>query len=215
MAKRKYFIPRKKLDFVVWHDNLNTQLPSVAMTLGLPASDPTTTSTDNGRLHAKATVVEQAKTALDTAQADFDTVFGAVLKNSQSVAGRANASANMTPAIKQQLRLVGAEITTDPATAKPVLRLRIIEGGSVEIGFVKNGFSGVKIFSKRAAETAWTFLTIDTESPYIDNRPNLGPAAEQRQYQAIFMDGDDETGLLSDIATIGVLASVTTTPGGP
>ena len=213
MARKKYFIPRRKLDFIVWHDNLNTELPGVAVALGLPASDPTMASADNVRLHAKSTVVEQRRTALDAAQADFDTVFDEVMQNSQGGAGRANASATMTPAIKQQLRLVGAEITTDPATAKPVLRLQLVAGGQVENAFVKGTFTGVKIFSRRAGETAWTFLTIDTESPYVDNRANLGAGAEQREYQAIFMDVDDEVGLMSDVARIAVPAAVA--PVGP
>ena len=55
------------------------------------------------------------------------------------------------------------------------------------------------------AEAAYSFLAIETASPYVDTRANLvagGP--ESRQYQAQYLDGDDPVGHLSDILNITV-----------
>jgi hypothetical protein len=65
----------------------------------------------------------------------------------------------------------------------------------------KAGSDGVRITSRRESETAFTFLAIDTESPYIDNHALLvAGRPEVREYRAQYPWGDDPIGLKSDIA---------------
>ena len=55
---------------------------------------------------------------------------------------------------------------------------------------------------RRAGETTWTFLAIDTEPPYVDTRANLGAGPETRQYRAQYLVGDEPIGQWSDILTV-------------
>jgi len=57
----------------------------------------------------------------------------------------------------------------------------------------------VNVYSRRGSETAFTFLARDTESPYIDTRPNLVNAPEPREYKALYVWHDEEVGHDSDI----------------
>ncbi len=206
MAKKNY-VPRKKPQFRNWHANFKTQAHLQATKYNI-------------------TTGQLAKVDLNDADiiADFDDdaakelVARAAKTKSRATQKRADGDArDIAQGIKRHVNyvdedgvlfdIIGPEDSTDPDTAKPVLELRL-DGIKVEISFLKSIFTGVKIFSRRGNETAWTFLTIDTESPYVDNRANLGTGAETRQYQAIFVDGDDEVGLMSDIVTIAVTGAV-------
>ena len=73
-----------------------------------------------------------------------------------------------------------------------------------EIDFIKDDSTGVEIRSKRGGETAFTFLARDTQPPYVDTRPNLGPGPETRQYQAQYLDGDELVGPLSGVLVVTV-----------
>ena len=76
----------------------------------------------------------------------------------------------------------------------------------VEIKFVKSGFAGVRIESKRGTETGWTMLTNALRSPFLDERAPLEPGQpEVRQYRLIFLKGNSAVGAPSDT----MLASTT------
>ncbi|MBC7821690.1 MAG: hypothetical protein IAG10_32800 [Planctomycetaceae bacterium] len=62
----------------------------------------------------------------------------------------------------------------------------------------------MRILSKRGAETAFTLLAIDTESPYIDTRANLAALPEVRQYQAQYLLGDEPIGNISPTLNVTV-----------
>jgi hypothetical protein len=191
-------------DVVTWHGNFKTQVAAVAATVGLATSDVDAVTADNTSLNAKVTALNTAKTAQQAAAADKATTFRNVIARSRSVANRIKAHPNYTEAIGRQLGIIGPEDTTDLSQAKPTLRAEAVTAGSVRIGFNKSVSSGVRIFSKRGAETTFTFLATDTESPYIDTRPNLAPGPETRQYQAHYIVGDDPTGQMSDILQVVV-----------
>ena len=54
--------------------------------------------------------------------------------------------------------------------------------GAVTVGFDKSISSGVRILGRRGTESVFSLLGIDTESPYVDTRANLGAGPETRQY---------------------------------
>ncbi|MBK8554021.1 MAG: hypothetical protein IPL53_24430 [Ignavibacteria bacterium] len=73
------------------------------------------------------------------------------------------------------------------------------------IKFRKEGTDGIKIYSKRGAETDFTFLAVDTASPYNDNRLKLDPGKpEQREYYAYFFEVDSDVGQQSDVLKVVV-----------
>jgi hypothetical protein len=62
-----------------------------------------------------------------------------------------------------------------------------------------------RTYTKRAAETAWTYLAFDSVSPYIDTRPPLvANQAEQRRYRMRYRDADVPIGEFSDTLTVTV-----------
>ena len=104
------------------------------------------------------------------------------------------------------MNVIGPEDTTDLSTSKPTLKASSVLAGAVTISFNKSISSGVKILSKRGAETGFSFLAVDTASPYVDTRANVAAGPETRQYQAHYLDGDDPVGLVSDTLTVTVPA---------
>lgn len=63
---------------------------------------------------------------------------------------------------------------------------------------------GMWIESRRGTGD-WEFLAIDTESPYLDERPLLNPAQpETREYRLRFWDNGQPNGEWSDVAKVTV-----------
>ena len=111
-------------------------------------------------------------------------LFAAIKRLKTSSGFLANAEA-----IGQDLRILGATDTAEHPV--PEYKLKVEDGPScqcVRIDFTKFGHKGVWIES-RLNNGAWAFLAIDSEKPYIDNRPLLAaPAAETREFRLRFWD---------------------------
>jgi len=206
MAKKNY-VPRKKPQFRNWHANFKTKAHLLATKYNLTAGQLAKVDQNDADIildfdddAAKDLTARAANTKSRATQKRAD-------RDARDIAQGIKSHVNYTDEDGVLFDIIGPEDSTDPDTSKPVLVLRL-DGGKVEISFVKGIFTGVKIFSRRGSETTFIFLTIDTESPYVDNRANLGTGAETRQYQAIFVDGDDEVGLMSDVVSIALSAPV-------
>ena len=94
--------------------------------------------------------------------------------------------------IGTDLGIVGAAAVehTDP----PVLTPGDVAQNSVELDFNLYEHDGVWIESQRQGESAFTFLSTDTGSPYVDNRPvKTAGQAEWRDYRACWWDADEAT----------------------
>ena len=115
-----------------------------------------------------------------------------------------------TAAIGQNLGII-APATATPAAAAvsaPAVKLVLVQGAAnqaVQLGFVKNGHTGVWIESQRGTGT-WEFLAIDTEVPYLDDRPLLvAGTPEVRKYRLRYWAKGLANGAWSDTATSTVL----------
>ena len=64
----------------------------------------------------------------------------------------------------------------------------------------------IKIISRRGWEKDFKFLSIDTNSPYLDNREKLDQyLQEEREYKSIYLDKDlNEIGSWSEISKITI-----------
>jgi hypothetical protein len=97
--------------------------------------------------------------------------------------------AGYTDDIGEDLQIVGTEAVDDPnevPTASAEAR-----SGEVVLKFSKNGHLGVYLESQIGAETEWSYLAIDTTSPYNDTRPlKVAGQPEKRRYRLCFWDGD-------------------------
>ena len=89
----------------------------------------------------------------------------------------------------------------------PEVKFDTVRGATseaVKIRFKKQGHGGVYIECKRGTED-WTFLAIDSESPYLDDRPLLTAATpEVRNYRLRYWDTGTPNGDWTEVATITV-----------
>ncbi|MFA6545989.1 MAG: hypothetical protein WCS99_16335, partial [Limisphaerales bacterium] len=145
-----------------------------------------------------------AKNAAKTATSDCAASLRSIKTAARALARRIKEHPAYTPALGQQLGIIGPEDTTDLSASKPTLTVDDQQNGLIIIGFNKSISEGVNIYSRRGSETAFTFLARDTFSPYVDNRAPLSGTTEHREYQAVYVVNDDEVGLRSDTAA-GVL----------
>jgi hypothetical protein len=203
MAKQDYLPPRDG-DFLTWYQNFKTELATVAASVGLLPADVTAVDGDFTLIDGKIAAVVAAKADQQAAAADKAASRTLVESRLRAVVRRIKSHPGYTPAIGEQLGVVGPEDTTDLNTAQPTLQATSVLAGSVTIGFTKSVSSGVRILAKRGAEPAFTFLASDTSSPYVDTRENLAAGPETRHYQAQYLDGDDPVGLVSDTLTVTV-----------
>jgi hypothetical protein len=109
-----------------------------------------------------------------------------------------------TEAIGIDLGVVGAVAASaqgDTHTA-PQIRMEIINGPNgqaVKFTFTKRGHQGIYLEGRRG-NGGWEFLAIDTESPYVDERP-LAQAGvpEVREYRGRFWDKGTPNGDWTDV----------------
>jgi hypothetical protein len=203
MAKQDY-IPKTDGDLLAWHDNFKTQIAAVAATFGLTAAEVTAVSDRNTDLHTTATAANFAKAIAQAKTAEKQNSFRLGTTEARAPSNRCKTHPAYTAALGQQLGIISPEDTTDLNNSKPTLQAAAVVVGSVTISFNKSISSGVRILTKRGAETAFTLLAVDTASPYIDTRTNLAASPELRQYQAQYLLGDDPIGLVSDILDVTV-----------
>lgn len=75
----------------------------------------------------------------------------------------------------------------------------------VRLAFFKYGHMGVYIESRRGATGVWELLAIDTESPYLDERPLLvAGTPEVREYRMRFWDKGTPNGPWTPVAAVTV-----------
>lgn len=198
MPKTDY-VPRTDDALLVWHDQFKTTVSANIATFGLLAADATQVNSDNAEIHARiATATSTAATAKQ-ATADKNTSRANVEKRARALAKRIKAHPAYTVALGDLGGIQGPQDTTNLATSKPTLTGVAKPGGLAELGFNKRISQGVGIYSKRGAELAFTFLSRDSNSPYVDNRSLLvAGQPELREYKAVYLQNDAEIGLFSD-----------------
>ena len=113
-------------------------------------------------------------------------------------------SAGYTEAIGTDLGVVGAQETEKPV---PKFIAELLQGAGcqcVKLGFYKYGHMGVYIECRRGTG-AFEFLAIDTESPYMDERPLLVVGQpEVREYRMRFWDKGTPNGDWTDVVKVTV-----------
>jgi hypothetical protein len=74
--------------------------------------------------------------------------------------------------------------------AKPYLRIQRAKN-SVTLDFDMDFHESILLYCRRENETEFTFLAEAKQGPFVDERPNLTPYSETREYKAIFsIDGE-------------------------
>lgn len=199
MAKQDY-LPDQDAQLLLWHDNFKAQVAALKTTFSLTDPEVAAIATDNTTAHTKVDAKVLAKNAAKTATGDCAVSLRGVKSAARALARRLKEHPAYTPAMGQQLGIIGPEDTTDLSTSKPTLAVDDQQNGLIIIGFNKSISEGVNIYSRRGSETPFTFLARDTFSPYVDNRAPLSGTTERREYQAVYVVNDDEIVLRSDTA---------------
>ncbi len=107
-----------------------------------------------------------------------------------------------TPAVGADLGIIAPENTA--TLGAPQLKIEM-KGGQPVISFVKRNSDGIRLYSKRGSESEFTFLAVDTRSPYTDARPNQVPGvSETRQYYAYYIKNDEQVGSQSAVISISL-----------
>lgn len=193
MAKQD-FLPKDKPGYVQWHDTFKTGVTELGTELGATADEVTAVGTRNTELHAKRTNTEAKAAVAKQATGEEDAVIKTAQAADRTLAKKFKLSPNYTVAKGQRLGIEGSEDTS--VLTEPILTGEAKANGRVELDFPKKKSRGVNIYSKRGAETTYTFLARDTEAPYVDTRALLvAGQPEQRTYRAIYVGpGDEEVG---------------------
>lgn len=119
------------------------------------------------------------------------------------IARQIKSSKTYTTAIGEDLGIIGSDVAEkDTAVMKPSLTAKV-NGHEVKLKFRKEGTDGIKLYSRRGNETEFTFLALNTASPFTDSRDKLDSAKpEQREYYCYFFDTDTEIGVQSDVLKV-------------
>lgn len=201
MAK-KYYLPRAIGELLIWLENLKAKIAVHGAALGL---DPAQIADIQARVTTVTDKINTAKQSMETAKgdvADRDNAikeFYAWLKPAVQVFKN---SEEYTPEIGNDLGIVGSDDDFDADTFKTTLKLTNYMG-YVQIDFVKSKTDGVKIYGRLKGQADWTFLALDTRSPYIDNRPlSQAGVPETREYVAYGVIDDVQLPTPSEIYSI-------------
>ncbi|MDD4928370.1 MAG: hypothetical protein PHP85_03705 [Gallionella sp.] len=128
---------------------------------------------------------------------------GIIPRLSVLVAG-IKAHKNYTEAIGQDLWLIGAHITSEPGSWKPVLSSRNNAGHPV-ICWTKGQAAAIEFWADRNDGNGFAFFTINTEPDTVDTTPlpDKGAGVNWR-YKAIYRLHDEQVGQWSDVMSIAV-----------
>ena len=228
MATNDY-LPHREPEFIPWFNNFNTKLPTYETTLDLKPEDLTTAAADTAVIEFAINGVEAYKsekkewvdfknlelygptgepTPAVPAPPDFGTppttVAPNIISRTRDLVRRIKAHPNYTEAIGEDLGLIGSE-QTERDEAKPDGNAKPLPKFKAEVSFVKRGFDGVDIESRRGSETEWGQLAFDAFSPYTDTREPLTKGqVEERHYRLRYRRNDEPIGQYSDTFTVTV-----------
>ena len=199
--KRQTYYPSRIGDQVIWLDNYASKLPTYGPTLGVASADvtasvkdakwcsyvlnlwlgavrafspSTTDAVDNVLTGTGAAAVVLPGFTAPALPAGVTAALPGALNRIFGLAATMKLASAYTEAIGTDLGLVGAAVTEKPL---PKFAANTEQGGaneSVRLVFTKYTHMGVYIESRRGTG-AWEFLTIDTESPYLDERALAAP----------------------------------------
>lgn len=230
--KKQNWYPRRIADLIAWHENFRNKVSGYTVTLGLDAAKvagAVASSRFTVYVLSQWLVDARGFGPAATAAVDFlltgaggsavvlptftapalPTGVAAVPPGVETrlfdlVADIKNADA-YTDIIGQDLGIIGSADSTQHSA--PVISVTAVPGTpnqNAEIAFTKFGHTGVSLESKRGTQD-WTFLGVDTASPYVDSRPLLvANVPEVREYRARFWDKGEPNGDLTDVVKVTV-----------
>ncbi|MBK8445051.1 MAG: hypothetical protein IPL35_17345 [Sphingobacteriales bacterium] len=134
-----------------------------------------------------------------------------IFKRAASLGKRIKSHIAYTLADGNDLGLEGTEQTGSNGfnAIKPLLTLRLVQGGTPEIRWSKKQMQGIRLYVDRGEGKGFEFLAIDTRPNYLDKH-DLPPSGKTAlwKYKAIYIKEDEAVGQWSDEVQIYVSSAV-------
>lgn len=232
--RRQAYYPSRISDQVLWLANFRNKLPGYQETLALPEAETTaciascnftiyvlgdwlTAVRDFGPAATEAMDLLLTGTGPDPVAlpvmdppplpTGVGPVPPGVLTRVFELVAIIKAAPGYNETIGEDLGIIGSAATQHEDQATPAFKLHLQPGPAcqaVKITFKKYGHQGVWIECQRGTG-AWEFVAVDSESPYLDERPLLVPGTpEVRKYRLRYWDKGTPNGDWSDVASITV-----------
>lgn len=197
------FLPLRDGDIDTFEESFESKISIYTSILGLNPAEITATKNIISVHRAAFSNMNSKKQESKSATEENSKTKELSMNELRRIAKLIKASKTYTETIGQDLGMVGSDKSTkETSELKPILKGKQ-NGNQIIIQFQKDGTDGIKIFSRRANETEFTFLAVDTQSPYTDSRAKLEEIKpEVREYFAFFFEKEDEIGQKSDILKI-------------
>ena len=230
--KRQNYYPSRLAEQANWLENYAAKVAIYGATLGLTAGQITATANDAKWCHYVIGTWLTAVRAFSPSTTDAvdDVLTGGgnlavalptftppalpagtaaqlpgALTRIFDLIGAMKRAAGYTEAIGTDMRIIGAEDSV--TAAAPRFTADAVQGAgsqSAVLKFFKYGHMGVHIESRRG-NGPWEFLSVDTESPYMDERALLAAGQpEVREYRMRFWDKGTANGDWTDVVKLTV-----------
>ena len=230
--KKNYFLPNGNAQRGTWLSNFNIKLTAALATkLGLSGEEKLSVTNDTAAFMYGLILSEASKTfehqcvtfqlLLKNGPLSSDAlaipVLGVVGLAPTAVASgifiriskivkKIKSSSEYTTDIGKALGIIGSEMQAKSATdtLKPTLTGKIV-AGDLQIKYIRGLNNGIRLESKRGAETEFVLLDKINKTVYLDKRPNLvAGKPETREYRAWFFVGDEVVGQVSAVISLTV-----------
>jgi len=200
---KTHFLPKGAGDLDSFEENLINKLSVHAASLGLDADEVTQVIqiiSDHRAAHSNMVSKKaESKAATENSYNSRDRAVGEIRR----IANLIKSSKGYTTGIGDDLGIIGSDQSVKISSElKPNLKAKI-DGHEVVIKFSKEGTDGIKIYGRRGNETEFSFIAVDTTSPYNDTREKLESGKpEQREYYAYYFESDSDIGQASDVLKV-------------
>ena len=128
-----------------------------------------------------------------------------IIQRTRSFVRRLKESKNYNEAVGADFRVLPVqEEGVSELEAKPVIKLRAMADGTVDVEFVRGQWDGIELEMSRGSDVnAWTRLGNYYRSPAEDDTAETTPnTPEKRRYRARFLKGNKPIGIYSADETI-------------
>ena len=223
------YIPKANAALVVWFSNFAAKFAQDAETLGFTPADVDSVNNDYTMLVYMVNSVEAYKTASAERSAFLRVMYespaGGAAPALPKAPNNPPPAVIVSPGILARTRLLVNRIKLSPAysestgrdfqviggggpapdpNARPSLTGRV-NGGRVELRFVKGVYDGVTVQTQAVDSQEWVYLDKVTVAPCVDARPAT-PATAIRRYRAMYFKRNADIGQWSE--TVSVTLSV-------
>ena len=198
------YLPKTDAALMAWHDNFKDELAGeIGTRLGVTAATNAALAARNTRLHELLTAKNDAERAYRASVTAWTSEVGGAEDEVRPLVQRLKTSPEYTTSDGEDLEIIGSEIDKNLSNKAPVLKAKTDASG-VELSYTKGVSDGINLYCRRATETEFSFTKRLTKPKGRDDRPNLAPGAEKREYYAVYVQGDNEVGLKSPIVTVNL-----------